>query len=161
MDIKTCQSLIKMHRCSTQFLIYFILFLFSQGKIDFTKNRISFHLIEFLGCYAQLCLEDGAVNEKLRDQRFIQRQLDCILAEHDQHCDQFGAQLKSKIPCLTRKKMFDNYFLGMAPEVFRGTCVKPCTKCTQKQIRKVIVVLQRKYPKEFSLIVRRYSQNRG
>ena len=91
MDIKTCQSLIKMHRCSTQFLIYFILFLFSQGKIDFTKNRISFHLIKFLGCYAQLCLEDGAVNEKLRDQRFIQRQLDCILAEHDQHCDQFGA----------------------------------------------------------------------
>eukprot|EP00093_Oithona_nana_P007937 07937.XXX_39809_40211_1 [CDS] Oithona nana genome sequencing. len=86
-----------MHRCSTQFLIYFILFLFSQG------------------CYAQLCLEDGAVNEKLRDPRFIQRQLDCILAEHDQHCDQFGVQLKR-----------------IAPDIFRGTCVKPCTKCTQK-----------------------------
>ena len=52
----------------------------------------------FKGCYAQLCLEDGAVNEKLQDPRFIQRQLDCILAEHDQHCDQFGVQLKSKIP---------------------------------------------------------------
>ena len=52
-------------------------------------------------------------------------------------------------------------FLGMAPDIFRGNCVKPCTKCAQKQIRKVIVVLQRKYPKEFSQIVRRFGQNRG
>ena len=99
----------------------------------------------------------------MRDPRFIQRQLDCILAEHDQHCDQFGLQLKSKIPFYKWKKNVLHLFgfLGIAPDIFRGTCVKPCTKCTQKQIRKVIVVLQRNYPKEFSLIVRRYSQNRG
>ena len=136
------------HRSSILFLIYFVLFTFCQGKLleFFTLFQYAYilQLDIFPGCHAQLCLEDGAVNEKLRDQKFIERQLDCILAEHDQHCDQFGAQLKR-----------------MAPDIFRGNCVKPCTKCTKKQIQKVIVVLQRKYPREFSLIVRRYSQNRG
>ena len=54
------------------------------------------NLIFILGSLAQICLEDAVVNEKLRDQKFVQRQLDCILAPNDSRCDQFGLQLKSK-----------------------------------------------------------------
>ena len=54
------------------------------------------------------------------------------------------------------------YFIitGMAPDVFRGNCIRPCTKCTQKQIRKVIVLLQQKYPKEFAAVLHKFRQGR-
>ena len=46
--------------------------------------------------FGQLCLEDIPVNEKLQDKKFIQKQLNCIMADHDDRCDQFGKQLKRK-----------------------------------------------------------------
>merc|ERR1711881_734354 len=94
---------------------------------------ICYFLLLFLQVtWTQLCLEDMAVNEMMKNQDFIQSQMSCILEDHDEHCNEFGRQLKR-----------------MAPDVFRGNCITPCTKCTQKQIRKVIVLMQQKYPKEF------------
>lgn len=92
----------------------------------------------------QLCLEDIPVNEKLQDKKFIRKQLNCIMAHNDDRCDQFGKQLKR-----------------LAPDVFRGNCIKPCTKCTQKQIRKVIVLLQQNFPREFSAVLHKFRQGRS
>ena len=52
-------------------------------------------------------------------------------------------------------------FSGLAPDVFRGNCIKPCTKCTQKQIRKVIVLLQQNFPREFSAVLHKFRQGRS
>ena len=45
----------------------------------------------------QLCMEDVPVNKKLQDKEFVAKQLNCIMAEQDDRCDQFGKQLKRKI----------------------------------------------------------------
>ena len=42
-------------------------------------------------------MEDVPVNKKLQDKEFVAKQLNCIMAEQDDRCDQFGKQLKRKI----------------------------------------------------------------
>ena len=53
-------------------------------------------LLFFAVSYCQICLEDLVVNEKLNDEYFVQKQLNCILADDDSQCDQFGVQIKRK-----------------------------------------------------------------
>ena len=48
---------------------------------------------------------------------------------------------------------------GMAPDIFSGNCVFPCTFCVRKQVRKGVAMLQQNYPQEYSLLVKRYGQN--
>ena len=42
------------------------------------------------------------VNNRMHDQKFMQNQLKCILSDQDEHCDEFGKQLK-------RKLFFENF----------------------------------------------------
>ena len=46
--------------------------------------------------YAQLCVEDLVIDQKLRDKKYIESQLKCVLADHNEFCDEFGLKLKSK-----------------------------------------------------------------
>ena len=48
------------------------------------------------------------------------------------------------------------HFSGVAPDIFKGRCIHPCTKCVQKQVRKVIVALQQNHPKEFNALIRKF-----
>ncbi|CAB4059365.1 unnamed protein product [Lepeophtheirus salmonis] len=43
------------------------------------------------------------------------------------------------------------------PEVLRGLCPKPCKPCDQKQIKKIVQVMQEKYPREWNEIITTYN----
>nr|XP_040580476.1 uncharacterized protein LOC121128928 [Lepeophtheirus salmonis] len=86
----------------------------------------------------QLCPQDAAVDTKLRDGRFIKKQVDCILSKGK--CNGLGKKLKRKVP-----------------EVLRGLCPKPCKPCDQKQIKKIVQVMQEKYPREWNEIITTYN----
>ena len=80
-----------------QFLSYGkFCFNFALSILVMGHQLILFLLLILGSSWAQLCLEDVAVNEKLHDQKFVQRQLDCIMSVNDEQCDQFGVQLKRK-----------------------------------------------------------------
>merc|ERR1712007_187139 len=70
-------------------------------------------------------------NLKLQDDNFVRQQLQCILNQGP--CDKIG-----------------NTFKRMAPEVLRGRCPPPCDKCMKKQIQKAMSVISRKYPREWT-----------
>ena len=46
------------------------------------------------------------------------------------------------------------FFLGLAPDVLNGKCPKPCTPCKQQQIKMMMSAISRKYPKEFTDVIR-------
>ena len=46
--------------------------------------------------FAQLCVEDLALDVKLKDMKYIQSQLRCVLADNNDFCDPFGLKLKRK-----------------------------------------------------------------
>merc|ERR1712061_358287 len=93
--------------------------------------------------FAQLCVEDLALDVKLKDKKYIQSQLRCVLADNNDFCDPFGLKLKR-----------------VAPDIFKGRCIHPCTKCVQKQVRKVIVALQQNHPKEFNALIPNFRNKR-
>merc|ERR1712083_15780 len=70
-------------------------------------------------------------NLKLQDDNFVRQQLQCVLNQGP--CDKIG-----------------NTFKRMAPEVLRGRCPPPCDKCMKKQIQKAMSVISRKYPREWT-----------
>ena len=47
--------------------------------------------------FAQLCVEDLALDVKLKDMKYIQSQLRCVLADNNDFCDPFGLKLKRKL----------------------------------------------------------------
>eukprot|EP00096_Caligus_rogercresseyi_P005038 TRINITY_DN1983_c0_g1_i2.p1 TRINITY_DN1983_c0_g1~~TRINITY_DN1983_c0_g1_i2.p1 ORF type:complete len:107 (+),score=19.37 TRINITY_DN1983_c0_g1_i2:248-568(+) len=86
----------------------------------------------------QLCPKDAAIEQKLKDSKFIQKQVKCILGTGK--CNRLGGRLKRKVP-----------------EAIRGVCPKPCKPCDQKQIQRVIQVMQEKYPSEWASILSNYN----
>ena len=47
---------------------------------------------------------------------------------------------------------------GMAPDVLRGLCPRPCDVCKKNQIRRAMAVISREYPLEWSQITRQYGR---
>ena len=86
------------------------------------------------------CLgSDIAVNRKFKDEKYMRQQLDCVL---------------EKGPCDDTGKMIKRF----APDVLKGHCPTPCTICTRRQIKRVMGEVQRKYPRQFSEMLRSFSR---
>ena len=50
------------------------------------------------------------------------------------------------------------HLAGMAPDVLRGLCPRPCDKCKRRKIRKAMALISRKYPLEWNEITRQYGR---
>ena len=86
-----------------------------------------------------LCLgSDLAINRKFKDEKYMKEQLDCALSKGP--CDETGKMIKR-----------------LAPDVLKGHCPRPCNICTRRQIKRVMAMVQRKYPREFSEMLRSFS----
>merc|ERR1719489_594758 len=79
---------------------------------------------------AQCAASNFITDEKMKDEKFIEFQLNCALERGP--CDDIGNKIKI-----------------LAPEVLAGRCPPPCTECTRKQIRRVMTELSQKFPREF------------
>ncbi|CAH2013614.1 unnamed protein product [Acanthoscelides obtectus] len=82
-------------------------------------------------------ISDEALENTLKDKRYMLRQLKCALGEAP--CDPVGRRLKS-----------------LAPLVLQGSCGQ-CTPQEQRQIRKVLSYMQVNFPKEWNKILKQYS----
>jgi len=76
-----------------------------------------------------------SANLKLHDETFVRKQLDCVLNQGP--CDKIGITVKR-----------------IAPEIMRGRCPPPCNSCMKKQIQKMMAIISRKYPREWSQIIK-------
>ena len=86
------------------------------------------------------CLgSDIAVNQKFKDEQYMKQQLDCVLEKGP--CDDTGRMIKR-----------------LAPDVLKGHCPSPCTICTRRQIKRVMAEVQRRFPRQFSEMLRSFSQ---
>lgn len=83
---------------------------------------------------------DVTVDIKLKDKRYVQKQLDCVLNKGP--CDKTGLMIKR-----------------LAPDVMRGLCPKPCNVCTERQIKRMMATVSRNYPQEWSEMLRSFRQN--
>ncbi|KAF7989850.1 hypothetical protein HCN44_008524 [Aphidius gifuensis] len=81
-------------------------------------------------------VSSGQIEAALKNDRYLKRQLQCALGT--QPCDAVGKKLKE-----------------LAPQVLRNNCVK-CTPDELNQIRKVLITIQNRFPKEFGMILRQY-----
>jgi len=79
---------------------------------------------------AQCAASNFITDEKMKDDKFIEFQLNCALERGP--CDDIGNKIKI-----------------LAPEVLAGRCPPPCTECTRKQIRRVMTELSQKFPGQF------------
>jgi hypothetical protein len=87
-----------------------------------------------------LCVgSDFITNRKLKDEKYMRQQLDCALERGP--CDDTGKMIKR-----------------LAPDVLKGHCPSPCTMCTRRQIKRVMAEVQKKFPREFSEMLRSFSQ---
>ena len=82
---------------------------------------------------------DWGVNQQLKDQKYIRQQLDCVL---------------DKGPCDDKGKMIKR----LAPDVLKGHCPHPCNICTRRQIKRVMAEVQRRFPGQFSEMLRSFSR---
>ena len=86
------------------------------------------------------CLgSDLGVNHKLKDGKYIKQQLDCVLDKGP--CDDKGRMIKR-----------------LAPDVLKGHCPHPCNMCTRRQIKRVMAEVQRRFPSQFSEMLRSFSR---
>ncbi|KAK6633445.1 hypothetical protein RUM44_004052 [Polyplax serrata] len=85
---------------------------------------------------SRLEVSDAQLEMALKDKRYLQRQLKCTLGEAP--CDPVGRRLRT-----------------LAPLVVRGSCPQ-CTPTEMRQIQKVLLHMQRNFPKEWARIVRTY-----
>ena len=93
-------------------------------------------------CKGATCLlckgHDMAVDLKFKNKQYVQQQLDCVLNRGE--CDETGQMVKR-----------------LAPEVLRGLCPSPCNMCTQRQIKRIMAVVSREYPEQWSEMLRTFS----
>ena len=82
---------------------------------------------------------DWGVNQQLKDEKYIRQQLDCVL---------------DKGPCDDKGKMIKR----LAPDVLKGHCPHPCNICTRRQIKRVMAEVQRRFPRQFSEMLRSFSR---
>jgi hypothetical protein len=86
------------------------------------------------------CLgSDWGVNQQLKDEKYIKQQLDCVLDKGP--CDDKGRMIKR-----------------LAPDVLKGHCPHPCNICTRRQIKRVMAEVQRRFPRQFSEMLRSFSR---
>ncbi|CAH1183818.1 unnamed protein product [Phaedon cochleariae] len=85
----------------------------------------------------RVSVSDDALENTLKDKRYLMRQLKCALGEAP--CDPVGRRLKS-----------------LAPLVLQGSCSQ-CSPQEQRQIRKVLGYMQVNFPKEWNKILKQYS----
>jgi hypothetical protein len=46
---------------------------------------------------------------------------------------------------------------GMAPDILKGLCPRPCDECKRNQIRKAMAVISHEYPREWSEMSRQFA----
>lgn len=97
--------------------------------------KFPFPKVENIACIGH----DLAINRKFKDERYMQQQLNCVLDKGP--CDDTGKMVKR-----------------LAPDVLKGHCPSPCTMCTRRQIKRVMAEVQRKYPRQFTEMLRSFSQ---
>ena len=86
------------------------------------------------------CLgSDIGVNQKLKNEEYINQQLDCVLDKGP--CDKNGQMIKR-----------------LAPDVLKGHCPNPCNVCTKRQIKRVMAEVSRRFPRKFSEMLRSFSR---
>ena len=56
--------------------------------------------------------------------------------------------------CMAHIRTTLSLFSGIAPEIMRGRCPPPCNSCMKKQIQKMMAIISRKYPREWSQIIK-------
>merc|ERR1711860_88774 len=88
------------------------------------------------------CPEDLVVDAKLKDKRFADSVVRCLSDEGPCETD-LAIQLKR-----------------VAPDIMRGVCPRPCSRCTRKQVSKAILFMQRNYPAQFSKLTHRFTNGR-
>lgn len=111
---------------------------------------------------------------KLKDKRYLLRQLKCALGEAP--CDPVGRRLKSKLTfvcylhifslrnismlyrCLLLQSLIFIFVfnLGLTPLVLMGSCPQ-CSANEVRQIQKVLAHIQKNYPAEWSKVIQQYS----
>ena len=98
-------------------------------------KRPSFPGIEDVACLGS----DIAVNQKFKDEKYMKAQLNCVLNKGP--CDDTGRMIKR-----------------LAPDVLKGNCPNPCNVCTRRQIKRVMAEVQRRFPRQFSEMLRSFSR---
>ena len=122
-----------------------------------------------LGDRIKCAAEDLYAERQLGDKQYIRQQLDCVLSRGP--CDENGTLIRSE--CLSHSHVWaeteregEGYDLcnrhislaGMAPDILRGLCPRPCDECKRNKIRKAMAVISREYPLEWSEITRQYGR---
>ena len=118
-----------------------------------------------LGDRIKCAAEDLYAERQLGDKQYIRQQLDCVLSRGP--CDENGTLIRSE--CLSHTcgpRGGKGYELcnghislaGMAPDILRGLCPRPCDECKRNKIRKAMAVISREYPLEWSEITRQYGR---
>ena len=68
--------------------------------------------------FAQLCVEDLAIDVKLKDKKYIQSQMRCVLGDNNDFCDPFGLKLKRKLILLAvRAQSFTSLMVDLRQDI--------------------------------------------
>lgn len=116
-----------------------------------------------LGDRIKCAAEDLYAEQQLGDKQYIRQQLDCVLNRGP--CDENGTLIRSECySCRGRASEGRTHvnghisLAGMAPDILRGLCPRPCDECKRNKIRKAMAVISREYPREWSDITRQYGR---